>query len=636
MVPNRWWPSSSDSSSNTSDYTFFACTGFSQVLQHNRSRQAHKGSRNSPQYAETKATSSQTKLFRLPYRSYAYIAKRFHGSSISCVLAMLSLLLMAMSRYSKMIANVFYFYRKKDDHHHHNNISCKSGSDRITISRSPRRGLTKLAIDGAQHSHDEVRSENHTHKRAPDAGAKAQLERMMAPEARTHSQDDNRKEYQQLTETHRVAPEARTTLTRCSRQSKLGTCHRRQKREPHSQDGTRQRVLKKMSNSGGDASNVKKMMLGTRPRAQNFNWEDTINLTQSMRNKIRHEIQGSKMKSSHRVSFKVYGARQYVVSFGRTRLLRRTWNHQIQDYFMLNSKSNWKSIYLALDLVKPPDFSRMLWFCWVSRLPVISRSKVERGLLYEALRKLVSRIYESQAAASTNSSPREPIPSSPRSALQTRIYRLAVDSRLVLYHENLKLEIITSQKRRVTKEGHQSCKTSICANIVYSKSQKSSRCARNTVKRTQQQQLLFNVWRIARPINSRPRIRKRERRIDKYPCYKYAERRPRAKHPKAVVSSHETVLDIQKDIGESSGRCMRLSRETKLAKRRQSRYLQLGKINETSESGHGKFRKPPSGHRLPSPENAEYSKNARGYYVSTTSAAAAAVHEEKARGEHKK
>ncbi|CAB0030808.1 unnamed protein product [Trichogramma brassicae] len=60
-----------------------------------------------------------------------------------------------------------------------------AGSDRITISRSPRRGLTKLAIDGAQHSHDEVRSENHTHKRAPDAGAKAQLERMMAPEART-------------------------------------------------------------------------------------------------------------------------------------------------------------------------------------------------------------------------------------------------------------------------------------------------------------------------------------------------------------------------------------------------------------------------------------------------------------------
>ncbi|CAB0032875.1 unnamed protein product, partial [Trichogramma brassicae] len=60
-----------------------------------------------------------------------------------------------------------------------------SGSDRITISRSPRRGLTRLAIDGAQHSHDEVRSENHTHKRAPDAGAKAQQERMMAPEART-------------------------------------------------------------------------------------------------------------------------------------------------------------------------------------------------------------------------------------------------------------------------------------------------------------------------------------------------------------------------------------------------------------------------------------------------------------------
>ncbi|CAB0043170.1 unnamed protein product [Trichogramma brassicae] len=35
-----------------------------------------------------------------------------------------------------------------------------------------------------------------------------------------------------------------------------GTCHRRKKREPHSQDGTRQRVLRKMSNSGGDASNV--------------------------------------------------------------------------------------------------------------------------------------------------------------------------------------------------------------------------------------------------------------------------------------------------------------------------------------------------------------------------------------------
>ncbi|CAB0039073.1 unnamed protein product [Trichogramma brassicae] len=64
-------------------------------------------------------------------------------------------------------------------------ITVRAGSDRITISRSPRRGLTKLAIDGAQHSHDEVRSENHTHKRAPDAGAKAQLERMMAPEART-------------------------------------------------------------------------------------------------------------------------------------------------------------------------------------------------------------------------------------------------------------------------------------------------------------------------------------------------------------------------------------------------------------------------------------------------------------------
>ncbi|CAB0030769.1 unnamed protein product [Trichogramma brassicae] len=66
-----------------------------------------------------------------------------------------------------------------------NPITVRAGSDRITISRSPRRGLTRLAIDGAQHSHDEVRSENHTHKRAPDAGAKAQQERMMAPEART-------------------------------------------------------------------------------------------------------------------------------------------------------------------------------------------------------------------------------------------------------------------------------------------------------------------------------------------------------------------------------------------------------------------------------------------------------------------
>ncbi|CAB0044122.1 unnamed protein product [Trichogramma brassicae] len=50
-------------------------------------------------------------------------------------------------------------------------ITVRAGSDRITISTSPRRGLTRLAIDGAQHSHDEVRSENHTHKRAPDAGA---------------------------------------------------------------------------------------------------------------------------------------------------------------------------------------------------------------------------------------------------------------------------------------------------------------------------------------------------------------------------------------------------------------------------------------------------------------------------------
>uniref|UniRef100_A0ABD2X9I3 Uncharacterized protein n=1 Tax=Trichogramma kaykai TaxID=54128 RepID=A0ABD2X9I3_9HYME len=50
-------------------------------------------------------------------------------------------------------------------------ITVRAGSDRITTSRSPRRGLTRLAIDGAQHSHDEVGSENHTHKRAPDAGA---------------------------------------------------------------------------------------------------------------------------------------------------------------------------------------------------------------------------------------------------------------------------------------------------------------------------------------------------------------------------------------------------------------------------------------------------------------------------------
>ncbi|CAB0043855.1 unnamed protein product, partial [Trichogramma brassicae] len=64
-------------------------------------------------------------------------------------------------------------------------ITVRAGSDRITISRSPRRGLTRLAIDETQHSHDEVRSENHTHKRAPDAEAKAQLERMMAPKATT-------------------------------------------------------------------------------------------------------------------------------------------------------------------------------------------------------------------------------------------------------------------------------------------------------------------------------------------------------------------------------------------------------------------------------------------------------------------
>ncbi|CAB0032893.1 unnamed protein product [Trichogramma brassicae] len=77
--------------------------------------------------------------------------------------------------------------------------TARAGSDRITISRSPRRGLTRLAIDGAQHSQDEVRSENHTHKRAPDAGAKAQLERMMAPEARTTL---TRRQQKRSTKTH--------------------------------------------------------------------------------------------------------------------------------------------------------------------------------------------------------------------------------------------------------------------------------------------------------------------------------------------------------------------------------------------------------------------------------------------------
>ncbi|CAB0032701.1 unnamed protein product [Trichogramma brassicae] len=111
-------------------------------------------------------------------------------------------------------------------------ITVRAGSDRITISRSPRRGLTRLAIDGAQHSQDEVRSENHTHKRAPDA---------------------------------------RTTLTRCSQQSNWGTCHRRQKREPHSQDGTRQQVL--ILNSGGDASNVSKALpMTTRRQASTAPW----------------------------------------------------------------------------------------------------------------------------------------------------------------------------------------------------------------------------------------------------------------------------------------------------------------------------------------------------------------------------
>ncbi|CAB0040189.1 unnamed protein product [Trichogramma brassicae] len=43
----------------------------------------------------------------------------------------------------------------------------------------------KLKEKNLQLAPQKFRSENHTHKRAPDAGAKAQLERMMAPEART-------------------------------------------------------------------------------------------------------------------------------------------------------------------------------------------------------------------------------------------------------------------------------------------------------------------------------------------------------------------------------------------------------------------------------------------------------------------
>ncbi|CAB0029837.1 unnamed protein product [Trichogramma brassicae] len=94
---------------------------------------------------------------------------------------------------------------------------CELEAKRITISRSPRRGLTRLAIDGAQHFHDEVRSENHTHKRASDAGAKAPPARMMAPEARTKlTRRQQKRSIKKLTETHRVAPKARTTLTRCS------------------------------------------------------------------------------------------------------------------------------------------------------------------------------------------------------------------------------------------------------------------------------------------------------------------------------------------------------------------------------------------------------------------------------------
>uniref|UniRef100_A0ABD2WGA8 Uncharacterized protein n=1 Tax=Trichogramma kaykai TaxID=54128 RepID=A0ABD2WGA8_9HYME len=56
---------------------------------------------------------------------------------------------------------------------------------------------------------------------------------MMKSEARTTLT----RRQQKRRSTHSVAPEARTTLIRCSRHSKLGTCHRRQKREPHSQEG---------------------------------------------------------------------------------------------------------------------------------------------------------------------------------------------------------------------------------------------------------------------------------------------------------------------------------------------------------------------------------------------------------------
>uniref|UniRef100_A0ABD2X5V4 Uncharacterized protein n=1 Tax=Trichogramma kaykai TaxID=54128 RepID=A0ABD2X5V4_9HYME len=98
---------------------------------------------------------------------------------------------------------------------------------------------------------------------------------MMAPEARTTLT----RRQQKRRSTHRVAPEARTTLTRCSRQSKLGSCHRRQKREPHSQDGTRQRVLKKkMSNSEGDASNGRQTWLRRRGIAGlRARWYNEIN-----------------------------------------------------------------------------------------------------------------------------------------------------------------------------------------------------------------------------------------------------------------------------------------------------------------------------------------------------------------------
>ncbi|CAB0034724.1 unnamed protein product [Trichogramma brassicae] len=105
-----------------------------------------------------------------------------------------------------------------------------------------------------KHSQDDVRSENHTHKRALDAGAKAQQERMMAPEARTTL---TRRQQKGVSTTHGDSqgsagarePHSQDVADRAMGPLAIG----RQKREPHSQDGTRQRVL--ILNSEGDASN---------------------------------------------------------------------------------------------------------------------------------------------------------------------------------------------------------------------------------------------------------------------------------------------------------------------------------------------------------------------------------------------